>query len=152
MSAVAPPLFIRAKVVLDWFCVLALALVFAWAGMAKWGEAAELREAIGHYRLVGEPFAGWVALLLPPLEITVALGLVLQATRRLSAGMAAVLVMGFATATLQAWGRGIDPACGCFGDSGPSAPVLHLLLWLGMLAASAWLWSRSRGDHPRTST
>jgi len=136
-----------------WSVRLLLAVVFATAGLAKLRALDEFAGVVHNYRLLPEPLVRPVALALPPFELLVALGLLLEPTRSLAALAAAALLLAFALAMAINLGRGrVDIDCGCFASTlkqrigwGLVARNLilvglALLAVPGELPARAWSW------------
>ena len=93
---------------------LLLAAIFGSAGPAKLMARDAFAGVVANYRLLPDPLVTPVALVLPCLEIVVALGLLLPATRPLAALMAAFLLLLFAAAMAVNLLRGhSDIDCGC---------------------------------------
>lgn len=115
---------------------LAVAGVFLYAGVVKiWdfrhGESAtpDFTIAIQHYKLLPTPdLSVLLAVYLPWLEVTAALGLFV---RRVALG-AAVAVTGMTVVFLgalgSAWARGLDISCGCFGKHEVSTNIPESML------------------------
>ncbi len=104
-----------------WLAVGVLALVMAWAAVAKLGDRPGAREAaVG----LGVPAgaAAPVALALPALELGSAVLLVVPPTRRAGAALALVLLVAFSAAIAATLRAGRRPACHCFGARS-SAPI-----------------------------
>lgn len=124
----------------DWVAVLFLVVVFAWAGLAKWNEVESLQQTVLRYRLVNEAIAGVVAFVLPPFELAIAGALLWRRSRLAAAWSALFLSAAFFFITLQAWGRGIDLECGCFGEQLSFSQVgWHLGVLFLMMIAASWL-------------
>ena len=133
------------KAILPWLdgvARLLLAAVFIYAAWSKLQDPALFSDVIKSYKLVPSLLAGWMALVLPPLEMIAGVMLLVSKWSREAAlvisGMLVVFIVGLA----QAWVRGLEIDCGCFGSSEPgSAPPLWLdiIRDLGLLLASGWL-------------
>jgi uncharacterized membrane protein len=97
------------------FCALLLALVFASAAWGKFVAWTEFEGVVGNYRLLPRVLVVPVAKVLPPIEVVLAIGVLVPATRAPSAALLAVLlaVFGAAIAINVARGR-VDIDCGCF--------------------------------------
>ena len=100
---------------------LGLAAVFLIAGGLKVGDLAASGRAVNAYDLMSYDTAKIVGAVQPFLEI--ALGLLLQIglAMRLSAGIAAVLLLIFIAGIASAWARGLQIDCGCFSKGGELA-------------------------------
>jgi uncharacterized membrane protein YphA (DoxX/SURF4 family) len=100
---------------------LVLGTIFALAGLAKLGLPFAMAESIRAYEMGLPPFlVELMANVLPPVELGVGIWLLVGLFTRFSAGITAALLVVFTIAITQAWVRGLDINCGCFG--GPLAP------------------------------
>lgn len=132
------------KAIAIWALRVGLALVLGVAAIQKLGNPIAFSENIRGFRLVGDPWAAWIAMGLPVLELLVALLLLLgRWCYRGAILMAAAMFLLFGAVILSAWIRGLDIACGCFGVSGVTGEFgKHLLLWVfPPLVMSIFLWS-----------
>lgn len=120
-------------------CTLIVALVFAWAGVAKIGAPERWRKDLTAYRL-GRPFRGLGWLVLPWLELLVPVGAV-AGHARLSAGLALALLATFSATILRAriLGGSNQLACGCFGGHATRDYRLLLLRNTALAAPAAYV-------------
>jgi uncharacterized membrane protein YphA (DoxX/SURF4 family) len=129
----------------DWILRLALAAVFAGAAITKIADPAEFHAAIQTYRMLPEALVAPLAVWLPWLELCTAIALVWPRHRRAALWVIFALSIVFIVAIAQAWWRGLDIVCGCFGRpttvSGPAFRE-YLLRDLAFLAAAVWLLAR----------
>jgi uncharacterized membrane protein YphA (DoxX/SURF4 family) len=130
---------------------LGLAAVFLVAGATKVGDLAGSARAVNAYRLLPFEAAKIVGAALPFVEITLGLLLLAGIAVRLSAGIAAALLVIFIAGIVSAWARGLRIDCGCFsagGDLGAGQVPTYgreILRDLGfLLLAGVLLW------RPRT--
>jgi hypothetical protein len=121
----------------------ALTLLFAVAAAGKLRDLARFTAVLDAYALVPAPFVGVAARALPALELAVAAGLVVPATRTAAAGVAAGLLLGYAAAigiNLRRGRRDLDCGCDGFGRRHPIAgwmPVRNALMaGLAVVAAA----------------
>ncbi len=134
---------------MDWLALIArllLSAVFLLAAVGKLADRQGSREAIADFG-VPNALAAPVALVLPFVELAIALLLVPDATARWGAaaalGMLALFIAGMATSLA----RGRRPDCHCFGQLS-SAPVgRSTLLRNGALAGVAALVLRYGGER-----
>ncbi|MBI5497381.1 MAG: hypothetical protein HY904_20370 [Deltaproteobacteria bacterium] len=128
---------------------LGLGGILLYAGWAKVQDPTDFAIQITNYRL-GDVWAPWAAVALPPIELlTGALLLLaprrspwLQAACLVALGMFAVFLAAVITVVL----RGIDISCGCFGgDSGPVSWITVARNTLLCTATAALLWYARRG-------
>jgi hypothetical protein len=120
---------------LGYLAALILAVLFAWAGVAKLGAR---RRTARTFATLGLPAPAALALAVPVVELALAAGLVL-APGWAAAGALALLA-AFSVFLTRAVRAGVDVGCGCFGSAG-SEPVSFVELvrngLLGIAAAVA---------------
>jgi uncharacterized membrane protein YphA (DoxX/SURF4 family) len=97
---------------------IALAAVFLVGGATKVGDLAASARAVNAYRLMPFEAAKVVGAVLPFVEIALGLLLLAGIAVRLSAGIAAVLLVIFIVGIVSAWARGLRIDCGCFSAGG----------------------------------
>ena len=128
------------------FCLLlmrlVLAAVFAAAALPKIQASGEFAAAVLNYRVTGPVWSAWIALFLPWLELAAAFGLLTPPLRRASGLVLAGLLLLFMAMHAQAWARGLEIACGCFGaspeETGEPTNYAWLLARNALLAAACW--------------
>ncbi len=96
---------------------VALAAIFAFAAIPKLGDAAAFARDIDNYHVLPVEWAATAAVMMPPLELVVALALLVGFHARGAALLSAGMLLVFAGAMAQAIARGIDLDCGCFGSA-----------------------------------
>lgn len=138
--------------VADWIGTaarLGLAVVWAWAGLAKVSDPEAAAQAVRAYRLLPESLVKPFGYGLPFLELAVALLLLVGLGTRIAAGLAALLLLMFIGSIASVWARGISIDCGCFGGGGAvsashTAYVQEILRDCGFLLLAGWLLWRPR--------
>lgn len=98
-----------------WMARVTIASVFATAASAKLRDRQSSREGateLGVPRSLVLP----IALLLPIVEMAVAVSVLLQPSRRLGAGIGAILLLMFSLAIVRVLRTGHSPRCFCFGS------------------------------------
>jgi uncharacterized membrane protein YphA (DoxX/SURF4 family) len=135
--------------------------LFIVSGALKAGDPGAFLLDVRSFQVLGDPWAAWLAMSLPWIEIVCGAALV-------AGGWAsgALVILGAAIAVFigalgQAWARGIDVTCGCFGRSENHTnfplqigfdiillAVAGFLLWLHMKLSKAGTASR----NPSSST
>src|SRR4051812_19874072 len=95
-----------------------LAAVFLIAGGLKVGDLAASGRAVNAYQLMSFDAARLVGAIQPFLEIAVGLLLLVGLAVRLSAAVAALLLVVFIVGIASAWARGLQIECGCFNKGG----------------------------------
>ncbi len=101
--------------ILHWACRLFLGGIFIYAGYTKVGNPLQFAAAVEAYQLLSPNLVIWVVKILPWLEITLGILLVLGILIRYTAGVAGVLLLFFVSVMLVTFLRGIEADCGCFG-------------------------------------
>jgi uncharacterized membrane protein YphA (DoxX/SURF4 family) len=130
---------------------LGLAAVFLIAGGLKVGDLAASGRAVAAYRLLPFETAKLVGAVQPFLEIALGLLLLAGLAVRLSAAIAAVLLVVFIAGIVSAWARGLQIDCGCFskgGDltgGGTAEYGLEILRDVGFLILAGIVLAKPRG-------
>jgi len=128
---------------------VALAGLFAFAGIEKWRAAREFVEQIANYQFFPE-WAPYVALLLPPLELAASFAVLLmpRAWRQAGACLMLLMLLVFTFAMARAWSLGINIECGCFGKGSPNiGPMSFVRNGTLILAVLALLWVERDTKH-----
>src|SRR4051794_22647862 len=100
---------------------LVLAAVFLTAALGKLGDRSGFRRTLAGFGLPPGP-ARVAAAALPPVELAVAVALVVPGLARWGALAAVLLLLAFCAGVGRALARGETPDCNCFGRV-RSAPV-----------------------------
>jgi putative oxidoreductase len=133
------------KVVLIRLCRIALGVVFLAAALAKIGDPAAFATQVQHFRLAPLVAVNAIAVLLPWVELLLALALVLGIRARSGAWLAAGLMTVFTIAVAAAIARHLNFQCGCFGTADATrVGLVKLLENLGLLALSLVASLRAR--------
>lgn len=102
--------------------------VFVYAGILKAADPMSFLDDIRSFDLLGDPWAAWLAMGLPWLEILAGLAVMSGVLR--SGGLLilnASLLLFLAAITIS-WWRGIDIRCGCFGHADATSSYRDLIL------------------------
>jgi uncharacterized membrane protein YphA (DoxX/SURF4 family) len=97
---------------------LALAVVWAWAGLAKIADPDVATRAVRAYEIFPEVLIKPIAWGLPFVELGLAALLLIGLACRPAAWVSAVLFVSFIAMIGSAWARGLSIDCGCFGGGG----------------------------------
>lgn len=102
--------------------------VFVYAGLLKVADPMSFLEDIRSFDLLGDPWAAWLAMGLPWLEILAGLAVMSGFLR--PGGMLVLngSLVVFLIAITISWWRGIDIRCGCFGHSDATSSYRDLIL------------------------
>lgn len=111
---------------------LALAAVFAWAGVTKLRDRAATAASFDAF---GLPVPAALAVVVPVAEL--ALAVLLGLSPVLGAAFALATLAGFTAQLLLARRRGVVAGCGCFGGRRPASPSAELARNALLAAAAA---------------
>ena len=132
---------------------ISLAIIFLWSGVAKLFAPESFAVVIGAYGIIPDNWNLPVAILLPALEVILAMGLLLDIRGSLT-GITGLLVL-FMAILVYGIQMGLDVDCGCFGPDDPEAAAFHglrpaLYRDLGVMAGIGYLyaWRRIRQNKP----
>lgn len=128
---------------------LLLAGVFAVAGIAKLRDLDVAELSVKSYRLLPDGVAGVVGIVLPLVEVVLAVLLLVGFGTRIAAAIVALLLVAFIIGIASLWWRGLSVGCGCFGSSllaadSPPSYALEIVRDTGLLVAAGWLVVRPR--------
>ena len=123
---------------------LGLAAVFLISGYIKAIDLDQTYVAVQAYQVLPKAAIEPVSVLLPWFEIALGVLVLLGVGTRLVAVISAGLLLLFIAGVAQAWARGLNIDCGCFGGGGQVAPDktsygTELLRDTGFLALAVWL-------------
>jgi uncharacterized membrane protein YphA (DoxX/SURF4 family) len=130
-----------------WFGLLArliLGGVLFAAGYLKVGKADESQMAVRAYEMLPIPIANILGLILPFIEVVIGALLILGALTRVMAALGGITMIVFIIAIAQAWARGLNIDCGCFGGGGAVEPgqtkyLQEILRDIGLVFLAAYL-------------
>jgi uncharacterized membrane protein YphA (DoxX/SURF4 family) len=108
-----------------WFGLVArltLGGVLFAAGYLKIGTPDKSQMAVRAYEMLPISIANFLGLILPPVEIVIGALLIVGALTRVMAALGGFTMFVFIIAIAQAWARGLNIDCGCFGGGGAVAP------------------------------
>jgi len=126
-------------------CRLTLAIIFLYAGIEKIFNPGDFAVAIYNYRLLPDYVINFVAILLPWLEVIIAINLITGINVRGSALLSAVLFLTFATALTINLMQGLDISCGCFGASSGNINWSYIVRDLSLFCISVFVMIYDRG-------
>ncbi|OGV40587.1 MAG: hypothetical protein A2X46_18995 [Lentisphaerae bacterium GWF2_57_35] len=129
-----------------WLCRLALAAVFIGASIPKIIQPHDFALAVFRYQMAPYELVNLVALILPWIELTAGIALLLIPKLRAAANLLIAGMLAFFTVAISInLYRGIDIACGCFTVNAEAGHMgwLNLARNIALLAACAFLWWNS---------
>ncbi|MBL9131821.1 MAG: hypothetical protein JNG86_11510 [Verrucomicrobiaceae bacterium] len=119
--------------------------VFVYAGVVKAWDPRAFLDDVRSFDLLGDPWAAWLAMGLPWLEILAGLAVITSVLRRGGLLILNGALLGFLGAICLSWYRGIDIRCGCFGASTATSNYIELIVRdVLLLALGLWLFLRRR--------
>jgi uncharacterized membrane protein YphA (DoxX/SURF4 family) len=125
-------------------CRLTLGGVLFVAGFLKVDKLEVSQMAVRSYELLPIPIANFLGQTLPFFEVVIGLLLILGAATRVVAALGGFTMFIFIIAIGQAWARGLNIDCGCFGGGGTVAPgetryLQEILRDAGLVAMALFL-------------
>jgi uncharacterized membrane protein YphA (DoxX/SURF4 family) len=125
-------------------CRLTLGGVLFVAGFLKVDKLEVSQMAVRSYELLPIPIANFLGQTLPLFEVVIGLLLILGAATRVVAALGGFTMFIFIIAIGQAWARGLNIDCGCFGGGGTVAPgetryLQEILRDAGLVAMALFL-------------
>ncbi len=106
---------------------VALGGLFVWTGWEKVQEPITFLNNIRSFHLLPDPYAAWVAMGLPWLEIFAGAALILGVCVEGGLAMIAGMLVVFLWAILYSMQRGLDINCGCFGGADDTSDFTELI-------------------------
>lgn len=109
--------------------------VFVYAGALKLMDPARFLIDIRSFDLIHDPYAAWLALVLPWIEILAGLAVIFGLKRRGGLLLLNLSLVVFFIAISIAKSRGLNIHCGCFGGEDGTTDYLELFVRDGVLLA-----------------
>lgn len=140
--------------IIYWLLCIAFGGTFVYTGFLKVWELGPIKftDDIRSFHLLSDPWVAWLAMSLPWLEILCGAAVMTGILRRGGLLLLSMLLLVFLGAFIQAWIRGINPSCGCFGHTGLKTEVAAMIaLDLILLAAAKVLsqWGHALRESKR---
>jgi putative oxidoreductase len=104
---------------------------------------------IRSFHLLQDPWIAWAAMFLPWFEVICGIAVITGVWRRGGLILLNLSLVIFIFALSQAWYRGIDVSCGCFGKTALEHPSKQLAIDAVLLLTGLWLL-RSTGKTQRS--
>ena len=127
----------------EWLCRIALVAVFLLAAIPKLLDPMTFAKDIANYRvffpLIGQSYIYPVAMFMPGLELVAALALLFGKWKRAGSLLTAGLLLLFIVLIGQAYARGLNIDCGCFGRAGASIALAQKVGLQKILENTLWL-------------
>ena len=141
MSQANPPTALRVATIA---ARLILAAVFLASGALKAIDPAAFLIDIRSFHILPDPWAAWLAMCLPWLEILTGAALLSGVLASGASWLAALMLTTFLAAITRSAFIGLDIHCGCFGSSNSSSSYPALILRNSALLALAALLIRTQ--------
>ena len=114
------------------------------AGFLKIDEPDKSQMAVRAYEMLPISIANLLGLVLPFVEVAIGALLILGSLTRFMAALGGFTMVIFIIAIAQAWARGLNIDCGCFGGGGTVAPgetkyLQEILRDLGLVFLAVYL-------------
>ena len=114
------------------------------AGYLKIDEPDKSQMAVRAYEILPISIANLLGLLLPFVEVAIGALLILGSLTRFMAALGGFTMVIFIIAIAQAWARGLNIDCGCFGGGGAVEPgqtkyLQEILRDIGLVFLAAYL-------------
>ena len=114
------------------------------AGYLKVDEPDKSQMAVRAYEMLPISIANLLGLVLPFVEVAIGALLILGSLTRFMAALGGFTMVIFIIAIAQAWARGLNIDCGCFGGGGTVAPgetkyLQEMLRDLGLVFLALYL-------------
>ncbi len=126
-----------------------LGFLLVFASLDKLIYPAVFAQSVENYQVVGAGLSALTAMWLPSFEAVVGLMLIVGVWRRTAAFLNAGLMGVFLILVVQAFARGLDIQCGCFGAYSESIGMWKLLENIGLTVAAILLyWLETKRFNP----
>jgi len=132
----------RFQIISHWICVIGLSGAFTYWGAIKLSDLPAFYQDVLSFQLVSGELALFPVYIVPSLELVCGIALLVPMLKRGSSLCIAVLMILFALMFADAWIRGIDVSCGCFGktDATSSSAAKGIAIDLALFAVAAWVF------------
>lgn len=132
---------------IDILARLGLGGLFIYSSWYKIQDPGLFADAVAGYAILPACFVGLFALILPMLEFVAGVALIVTKWSREAALILLGLLLSFFVGLSQAWIRGLEISCGCFGpDAGTPPPLwMDIIRVLFLLIPVVWLVVRPNG-------
>lgn len=107
---------------------MALGALFVWTGWEKTADPNAFLFSIRSFHILDDPYAAWVAMGLPWLEIFAGAALVSGLCVEGGLAVIAGMLAAFLWAIIHSWQRGLDINCGCFGGDAATSDYHELVI------------------------
>lgn len=126
--------------------------VFVYAAVLKLRDPGRFLIDIRSFDMLPDPFAAWLALMLPWIELLCGLAVITGVLRKGGLLILNLALVGFFVAIGIAKSRGLNIQCGCFGGSESSSNYTELFIRDGLLLGTGLvvMWLNRTPRNPET--
>lgn len=126
--------------------------VFVYAAVLKLKDPGRFLIDIRSFDMLPDPFAAWLALTLPWIELLCGLAVITGVLRKGGVLILNLALIGFFVAIGIAKSRGLNIQCGCFGGAESSSNYTELFIRDGLLLGLGLLlmWLQGAQRNPKT--
>ena len=126
--------------------------VFVYAAVLKLRDPGRFLIDIRSFDMLPDPFAAWLALMLPWIELLCGLAVISGVLRKGGVLILNLALVGFFVAIGVAKSRGLNIQCGCFGESESSSNYTELFIRDGLLLGTGLvvMWLSRTPRNPET--
>ena len=129
---------------LHYICAITLSFLFLYSGVQKMNDLNAFYESVLSFQIVHGFTAKATVYIIPPLEIICAIGLLIPSLKKGASLILSLLLIFFTLLIVDAWMRGIDVDCGCFGTSDTGFNAAKAIARdIAMFAGTAWIFINS---------
>ncbi len=130
---------------------LGFGALFIWSGIAKLKDPISFAEDVRNFRIIGDPIAPAMALLIPWVEIVAGIAVMAGKWARGGAFVLVGALVMFTGAVILGWVRGLDITCGCFGGNEELNYPVKVAENIGLLIWGMAIWFRAEMDEVSTA-
>ena len=134
------------QIISHWICVAWLSGVFIYSSTLKLLDLPTFHQDILSFQLVTGTLALIPVYVVPCLELVCGLALWAPMLKRGSSLCIAVMMVLFTLMFADAWRRGIDVSCGCFGktEATSSSAATGIAIDIALFAVATWVFVTTR--------
>jgi putative oxidoreductase len=122
---------------------LVIGIMFVYSSWSKLISPRDFASTIENYKVFGFVLANWGAIFIPVLEFTLGVLLIIGFWREEAWFITLFLIVIFDVMILQAYFRGLDISCGCFGSNESSlidlGKILENVIYTLVVAVGGYL-------------
>ena len=139
------------QIISHWVCVVGLSGVFLTSSVLKLLDLPAFYQSILSFHLISGTLALIPVYIVPSFELVCGIALWIPMLKRGASVCLAFLMILFTLMLADAWQRGIDVSCGCFGkaDAASFTAAKGIARDIVFFAMAAWVFFTSRNGRNR---